>query len=252
MPAGRITDIIRSRPTCRVPNTFIPPQAERIQQRPRMPRIEDLPMPAQRQILQKRGELGDDHQPDQQRKGLFQRIASGLTGRDSEPVHEPAPAIRPIPRRATAKTTVKTTVMACRSGRPRVRWRSASRCRMPGPGPRRASTRMAGRPLCIIRGRTINWKSRPSCAARPIKAEGFLATQIPAPARKGRGFLLVRAGRDRSQFIEIVNLFVQAARICEGLARWPKPPILPRVCCVTVPKSGRKGTPLRLLQGNTR
>lgn len=53
-------------------------------------------MPAQRQILQKRGELGD-HQPDQQRKGLFQRIASGLTGRDSEPMHEPAPAIRPIP-----------------------------------------------------------------------------------------------------------------------------------------------------------
>jgi len=80
-----------------MPNTFIPPQAERIQQRPRMPRIEDLPMPAQRQILQKRGELGDEH-PDRQRKGLFQRIASGLTGRDSEPMHEPAPAIRPLPQ----------------------------------------------------------------------------------------------------------------------------------------------------------
>ena len=44
-------------PDMHPPNTFIPPQAERIPQRPRMPRIEDLPMPAQRQILQKRGEL---------------------------------------------------------------------------------------------------------------------------------------------------------------------------------------------------
>ena len=82
-----------------MPNAFIPPQAERVPQRPRMPRIEDLPMPAQRQILQKRGELGDEH-PDRQRKGLFQRIASGLTGRDDDRGHvpEPAPAIRPIPQ----------------------------------------------------------------------------------------------------------------------------------------------------------
>lgn len=80
-----------------MPNSFIPPQAERVPQRPRMPRIEDLPMPAQRQILQKRGELGDEH-PDRQRKGLFQRIASGLTGRDDDRgrAPEPAPAIRPI------------------------------------------------------------------------------------------------------------------------------------------------------------
>jgi cell division protein FtsZ len=60
-----------------------------------MPRIEDLPMPAQRQIMQKRGELGEEHQPDKQRKGLFQRIASGLTGRDDHEV-EQRPAIRPL------------------------------------------------------------------------------------------------------------------------------------------------------------
>jgi cell division protein FtsZ len=83
-----------------MPNAFIPPQAERVPQRPRMPRIEDLPMPAQRQILQKRGELGDEHHPDKQRKGLFQRIASGLTGRDDgrDPLPEPMPAFRPIPQ----------------------------------------------------------------------------------------------------------------------------------------------------------
>jgi cell division protein FtsZ len=88
-----------------MPNTFIPPQPERVPQRPRMPRIEDLPMPAQRQIMAKRGELGDEHQPDKQRKGLFQRIASGLTGRDDHeprnahmnaPMADPRPAIRPL------------------------------------------------------------------------------------------------------------------------------------------------------------
>lgn len=78
-----------------MPNTFIPPQAERVPQRARMPRIEDLPMPAQRQIMQKRGELGEEHQPDKQRKGLFQRIASGLTGRDDHEA-EQRPAIRPL------------------------------------------------------------------------------------------------------------------------------------------------------------
>ena len=78
-----------------MPNNFIPPQAERVPQRPRMPRIEDLPMPAQRQIMQKRGELDESHQPDKQRKGLFQRIASGLTGRDDHEA-EQRPAIRPL------------------------------------------------------------------------------------------------------------------------------------------------------------
>jgi len=78
-----------------MPGAFIPPQAERVPQRPRMPRIEDLPMPAQRQILAKRGELGDEQYPDKQRKGLFQRIASGLTGRDEGVLPEP-PAIRPL------------------------------------------------------------------------------------------------------------------------------------------------------------
>ena len=85
-----------SQPAPEMPNTFIPPQAERVMQRPRMPRIEDLPMPAQRQIMAKRGELGDEQQP--ARKGLFQRIASGLTGRDEVPVSEPMPAIRPMDR----------------------------------------------------------------------------------------------------------------------------------------------------------
>ncbi len=83
-----------------MPNAFIPPQAERVPQRPRMPRMEDLPIPGQRQILAKRGELGDEYQPDKQRKGLFQRIASGLTGRDDDrdSLPEPMPAIRPIPQ----------------------------------------------------------------------------------------------------------------------------------------------------------
>src|SRR6202034_1117726 len=44
------------------PDTFIPQAAERPPVRtPRMPKFEDLPMPAQNEIRQARGEVEDDH-----------------------------------------------------------------------------------------------------------------------------------------------------------------------------------------------
>jgi cell division protein FtsZ len=82
------------------PAAFIPPQAERVMQRPRMPRIEDLPMPAQREIRAQRGELPDDpHHPEKQRVSLLQRLASVGLGRrsDDQDVAEEAPAIRQRP-----------------------------------------------------------------------------------------------------------------------------------------------------------
>src|SRR5204862_314845 len=42
------------------PETFTPPQAERPARAPRMPRIEELPMPAQAEIRQARGEVEDE------------------------------------------------------------------------------------------------------------------------------------------------------------------------------------------------
>jgi cell division protein FtsZ len=76
---------------------FIPPQAERPAARPRMPRIEDLPIPAQNEIRAKRAALAEADRP---RPSLLQRLASVGLGRKAD---EPAPrpqAPRPTNRHA--------------------------------------------------------------------------------------------------------------------------------------------------------
>ena len=57
------------------PKAFIPPQAERPPNRtPRMPRIDELPIPAQNELRQLRGELQEEHQ-EKRRLTLLQRLA---------------------------------------------------------------------------------------------------------------------------------------------------------------------------------
>jgi cell division protein FtsZ len=67
------------------PETFIPQAAERPPVRaPRMPKFEDLPMPAQNEIRQARGEAEEEH-PQKTRMSLLQRLANvGLGRRDEE------------------------------------------------------------------------------------------------------------------------------------------------------------------------
>ncbi len=67
------------------PETFIPQAAERAPLRaPRMPKFEELPMPAQNEIRQARGEVEED-QPQKTRLSLLQRLANvGLGRRDEE------------------------------------------------------------------------------------------------------------------------------------------------------------------------
>src|SRR5690348_4750749 len=78
-----------------MPKTFIPPAAERPQTPPRMPRIDELPMPAQNEIRAQRGELAADH-PEKRRMSLMQRLASvGLGRRDEVPQPQQA-AMPPI------------------------------------------------------------------------------------------------------------------------------------------------------------
>jgi len=81
------------------PSSFIPPQAEPVMRAPRMPRIDELPMPAQNQIAGNRGDAGDDH-PEKRRMSLMQRLASvGLGKRADEIEAPPAPrAARPMPQ----------------------------------------------------------------------------------------------------------------------------------------------------------
>jgi cell division protein FtsZ len=74
------------------PRTFIPPQAERVPMRaPRMPRIDELPVPAQNEIRARRGEMPEEHHPEKQRMSLLQRLASVGLGR-REPDEPPAAA----------------------------------------------------------------------------------------------------------------------------------------------------------------
>jgi cell division protein FtsZ len=85
------------------PETFIPQAAERAPVRaPRMPKFEDLPMPAQAEIRQARGEAEEDH-PQKSRMSLLQRLANVGLGRRDEETEPPiaarasGPAMPPMP-----------------------------------------------------------------------------------------------------------------------------------------------------------
>ncbi len=82
------------------PKTFIPPPPERTAvHTPRMPRIDELPLPAQKEIKAQRGDLDDEH-PDKRRMSLMQRLASvGLGRRGDQPEPPLAPrTAQPMPQ----------------------------------------------------------------------------------------------------------------------------------------------------------
>jgi cell division protein FtsZ len=86
-----------------MPETFIPQAAERAPLRaPRMPKFEDLPMPAQNEIRQARGESDEEH-PQKTRMSLLQRLANVGLGRRDEETEPPiaarasGPAMAPMP-----------------------------------------------------------------------------------------------------------------------------------------------------------
>jgi cell division protein FtsZ len=85
------------------PENFIPQQAERAPVRaPRMPRIDELPMPAQNELRHARGEAEEEH-PQKSRLSLLQRLANVGLGRRDEETEPPiaarasGPAMAPMP-----------------------------------------------------------------------------------------------------------------------------------------------------------
>ena len=97
------------------PDTFIPQAAERPPARtPRMPKFEDLPMPAQNEIRQARGEVEEEH-PQKTRMSLLQRLANvGLGRRDEEtepPIAArasgPAMSMPPLPERKPQRSVAQ-------------------------------------------------------------------------------------------------------------------------------------------------
>jgi cell division protein FtsZ len=96
-----------------LPETFIPQAAERPPARsPRMPKFEDLPMPAQAEIRQARGETEEDH-PQKTRLSLLQRLANVGLGRRDEETEPPiaarasGPAMAPLPERKPQRSVAQ-------------------------------------------------------------------------------------------------------------------------------------------------
>src|SRR5439155_3954240 len=97
------------------PENFIPQAAERPPSRaPRMPKFEELPMPAQAEIRQARGEM--DEGPQKSRPSLLQRLASVGLGRRDEETEPPIAArasgpsmapLPPLPERKPARTVTQ-------------------------------------------------------------------------------------------------------------------------------------------------
>jgi cell division protein FtsZ len=93
----------RVEPEPATPETFIPQAAERAPARtPRMPKFEDLPMPAQAEIRQARGDAEEEH-PQKSKLSLLQRLANVGLGRRDEETEPPiaarasGPAMAPLP-----------------------------------------------------------------------------------------------------------------------------------------------------------
>jgi len=78
---------------------FIPPQPERASNRPRMPRIDELPLPAQAEIRARREQAAQGAAAERPRMSLLQRLASVGLGRREE-AQEARPMPRPIGRPA--------------------------------------------------------------------------------------------------------------------------------------------------------
>ncbi|MDR6873328.1 cell division protein FtsZ [Bosea sp. BE125] len=103
MPAAPSPEPMLSIPQQAMPeNSFIPPSPERAVIRPtRMPRIEDLPVPAQNQIAAQRGAQSAPPPPnsaDQKRMSLMQRLASVGFGRKEDEAQEPQAPLRQAPQ----------------------------------------------------------------------------------------------------------------------------------------------------------
>ena len=161
-----------------------------------MPRIDELPMPAQNQIrAQHAPALPPPSRPRRrsQRVSLLQRLASVGLGRREDEVHEQRQAPRSGSGRgradgsADAEGTPDAAAAACaraaRAGR-HVGIRQASG-RASGPR-RRVSTSTAVRLRCRPRWTTTNSKSRPSCAVRRTDGRPTGQSRESAGGPKGR------------------------------------------------------------------
>jgi cell division protein FtsZ len=79
------------------PGPFIPPAAEQPIRGPRMPQIEDLPLPVQQQIRAHRGEAPPENATETRRRTLLERLAAFGMSRQDEVQQAPAPQVPALP-----------------------------------------------------------------------------------------------------------------------------------------------------------
>jgi cell division protein FtsZ len=133
-----------------VQQAFVPPVPERPPVRPRMPRIEELPLPAQNQLRARRGDAPERASPEKRRTSLLQRLAAVGLGRREEDEEEvrpiepraaapvpprPAPAPRPIEPRAQAPIPDPVSEYAKRPPAPRPAPQGLDHHGRPAPAP---------------------------------------------------------------------------------------------------------------------
>ena len=97
-----------SAPEPALPRAFIPPAPERPGNRPqqRMPRMDELPVPAQNELRAQMGELPAAEHPEKRRMSLLQRLATvGLGRREGTAEESEAPVVnrQPPPMRPVAR-----------------------------------------------------------------------------------------------------------------------------------------------------
>jgi cell division protein FtsZ len=124
------------------PGPFIPPAPEQPIRAPRMPQIEDLPLPVQQQMRIMRGETPAENATETRRRTLLERLASFGMSRHDETQHAPQAPALPAPR------------VAAQPARPApspVHAEYARRPAAPAPAPRQAQLDPHGRATPVVR-----------------------------------------------------------------------------------------------------
>ncbi len=155
---------------------YIPPVAAEPESPTRIPRMEEFPPVAQREMRAHRGETEDEHE-DRRPMSLLRRLASGLSRRDEpaefdEPVHEPVRPVQADPRAAVAPRTQRPPMP------PQPRPAPAHQPRAQQPAPRPA----APRPQSHGAAGQLDLTGRPAPQPRPVAEEDQL--EIPAFLRR--------------------------------------------------------------------
>ncbi len=134
---------------------FVPPAASRPESaQPRMPRIEDFPLIAQKEMQAKTGET-EEGQEDRRRPGLFQRLAAVGRGRrdeQSESVPAPQPVAESAPVEEPASDYAKRPVAAMQQDVPQSRH----------PAPQPAAAPVAPQPVPQHAPQVANAPRRPA------------------------------------------------------------------------------------------